>query len=174
MAQRVRQIIDTIDDLDPDQLATEKRLFGVGKQQYTLDLTDEHAERFDREFGFWISAANRVGAKRTRRGSLPLITPAPVRDEEWWHNPPGPISAVTKDLFTNARGYVRRWAKANGWPLGDRGVVPGEVYPLWFDKVWALLDSPSWDEVARLDAEAEAADSKRRTARRNSNQGGKK
>lgn len=155
MVTVVKIIEDKLDDLDNTQAATEQRSFGVGKHRYEIDLCPENAERFDRDFGFWVEAARRVGVKKA---ALETIQPLPEKGRKWWEDPSRPFNRPTGDAFSDARRVVRMWARDNGWPdLRDRGVVPRDAYDAWYDAVWSTLDPPTWDELKRREnAEADA------------------
>ncbi|WP_158883946.1 Lsr2 dimerization domain-containing protein [Amycolatopsis anabasis] len=175
MAQRVQTIVSVVDDLDNSVPATRTRTFAVGRRRYKIDLSEENAERFDREMRFWTKAAERLphddepwpdsGRHRSTESPLETIVPVPVKGQAWWSDPPRPFSRATQELFADARRRVRRWALVNGWSnLGARGMVPREAYDRWFDEVWSALDEPSWEALDA--AEAEAHDSAARPARR--------
>ncbi|QWF78663.1 Lsr2 dimerization domain-containing protein [Amycolatopsis sp. CA-230715] len=53
MAQKIQTIISTVDDLDNSQDATGSRAFEVGARKFLIDLCDENAARFDRDFLEW-------------------------------------------------------------------------------------------------------------------------
>lgn len=156
MVKVTKIIEDTFDDLDNTLIAVKTKVFRVGKVDYEIDLCEENAERFDREFGFWINAARRVsgsnGNGAPKRGTLPTILPVPVRGEKWWEDPERPFSNETNQAFTGARRRLREYGRANGWPdLSRVGVIPGEIGDAWYDNVWATLDPQTWDELKRLE-----------------------
>jgi hypothetical protein len=173
MAEKIVTIITRTDDLDPTRDATKKRRFSVGGRDFEIDLCDENAQRFDHEMDGWVGAARRIrpGEQGQRtgastRGTLPTITPVPARDTEWWHDPTPPLSTVTRQGFNEARRRVRHFGQEHGWPLGARGTIPSDVYLKWFDEVWSAMPEPSWDALARLDADDSRAPArKRRTAK---------
>jgi hypothetical protein len=168
MAEKIEMIRSVVDDLDNSLTATRKRTFAVGKRRYEIDLSDENAARFDREFGFWVKAARRLpdageepGADMQRRAgaaSVPdLILPVPVQGQEWWMDPPRPFSRQTGEAFAEARRFVRDFARTHGWPdIGERGMVPRDAYRRWFDEVWSQMDEPSWGELRENQARAAA------------------
>ena len=153
------EIISIVDDLDNTLPATKRRYFSVGKRRYKLDLTDENAEKFDLAFNEWIRHAKRLTDEvEPTGGATPVgaIEPTPVKGSRWWTDPPRPASRATGEAFASARRRVRDWARSNGWPdLAERGTVPHDAYDRWYDEVWAAMDTPSWAELDRREAESE-------------------
>jgi hypothetical protein len=179
VAQKIQTIVSTVDDLDESRVATndldesrvatKRRVFGVGKRRYAIDLCDENAERFDQQMSYWVKAARRI-KDQDREPSSPVpsshletIVPVPVKGQPWWMDPPRPLSRATTEKFTSARRRVREWARKNGWPnLGERGAVPHRAYDLWFDEVWSRMENPSWEALEQAEADSRRSSKPRR------------
>lgn len=83
-----------IDDIDKSP-AAETLHFSVGKQQYEIDLSDEHLAEFHKDMERWISHARKV-ARRGRGG----------------------VSGVAGDA-----AVIRAWAQEQGIPMSSRGRI---------------------------------------------------
>jgi hypothetical protein len=93
-----------IDDLDGKDLDGDANAiaFSVRGVDYTIDLSDKNAEKFDKALEPFVNAAQKVGGRRLSRRGKAL-------------NPPGTLHAV------------REWGKAQGLKVSDRGRVSREV-----------------------------------------------
>ncbi|WP_410661983.1 histone-like nucleoid-structuring protein Lsr2 [Amycolatopsis sp. lyj-84] len=154
-----------------------KRTFAYGRKTYTRWLRPDEVERFDTVMAFWTKAARRLKEDETSQdgqpvadgrsgGPLPVITPVPAQGQQWWMDPPRPLSRETTRRFSEARRAVREWARDNGWDdLGTRGVVPRSAYERWFNEVWSTMADPSWENLAHLPVPgtAKTGKSRRRT-----------
>lgn len=159
-----------------------RRTLTLGRKVHVLSLTADEAARFDADMAPWLAAARRhdkadqhaaggkdapgrakaataaTAAKTARPDTAATDDQAPAQPdpvdlvpvvgEEWWRG--------NSPLQKRAKGIVRRWAKAHGWPrLGERGRIPAEAFDKWVARVWSTLDEPTWDA-------AEAASRSRR------------
>ncbi len=89
-----------IDDID-GTIAQETVYFGVGRQQYEIDLNSEHLAEFSEDMQRWTKHARRLATRRGPRSSQPA----------------GP----------NDASLIRAWAKERGVPLSSRGRIPTAV-----------------------------------------------
>lgn len=103
MAQKVK--ITHVSDLSGEEITDSDApslSFGWNGVEYSIDLTAEEAQKFEKALKPYLHAATRVG--RAKRGN-PRKTGAS-----------GPSAAE-----------IRAWAKDNGFDVPDRGRVPSEV-----------------------------------------------
>jgi hypothetical protein len=103
MAQKVQTLF--IDDLDGTE-AEGSVQFGLDGTDYEIDLNSEHAEELRAALGRYVAAARRVSG-----------TGRPAAR-------PGRRSGASADVDTKD---VRKWARAQGIELKDRGRVPTSV-----------------------------------------------
>jgi hypothetical protein len=97
----MQKIIQTlVDDIDGSD-ATTTVTFSVGGVDYTIDLNDKNAAKFEKAITPFVEHAQRIGGRRQRGAT------------------------VTK-LPSNAK-VVRSWAQANGYDVPDRGRIPGDI-----------------------------------------------
>ncbi len=101
MAQRVQVILE--DDLDQSP-ADETVTFGLDGVSYEIDLSAQHAEQLRTDLAGWIGHARRAGGARRSPAARPRGGPR------------------RKDLTE-----VRKWARAKGYEVSDRGRISAEV-----------------------------------------------
>ena len=99
MAQRVS--VELEDDLDGGPAAETLR-FGLGGQEYEIDLSKKNASRFRRQIAPYIEHARKAGRGQRRR---------PAR------------TASSRE----SSGDIRAWAKDQGIPVSERGRIPASV-----------------------------------------------
>ena len=99
MAQRVT--VELEDDLDGGPAAETLR-FGLGGQEYEIDLSKKNARTFRRQIAPYIEHARKAGRGQRRR---PARTPS-SREHS---------------------GDIRAWAKDHGIPVSERGRIPAGV-----------------------------------------------
>jgi hypothetical protein len=96
----MQKIIQTmVDDIDGSE-ATTTIAFSVSGVDYSIDLNDKNAAKFEKALAPFVASAERIGGRR-RTGT------------------------VTK-IASNAK-TVRSWAQANGYAVPDRGRIPGDI-----------------------------------------------
>lgn len=98
MARRVQYLL--IDDIDGGE-ATETIQFGLDGANYEIDLSTENADKLRGTLEAWSSHA-----RKARRGSSRKTTRTDL----------GPSPQV-----------LRKWARAHGHELSDRGRVPETI-----------------------------------------------
>lgn len=98
MASRVRVILE--DDLD-GRPADETVTFALDGVRYEIDLASDHANQLRDDLAPWVSSARRTGGRK-------IASPA--------------RSARRADLDD-----IRRWGRAQGWQISDRGRVPQNI-----------------------------------------------
>jgi hypothetical protein len=101
-----RTIVHLVDDLDGKDIQEgEGRTvtFGFSGVDYSIDLSNKNAEKFEKALGPYLSAATRIGGRRRSNGSAPTAG--------------GSVDPKA----------VRAWAVSNGYELSSRGRVPSEV-----------------------------------------------
>ncbi|WP_026926557.1 histone-like nucleoid-structuring protein Lsr2 [Granulicoccus phenolivorans] len=86
------------DDLDGTTPAETLR-FSIDGADYEIDLSNDNAKRLREAMDPWVRNARRDGRKRAVRTRAEQGTPTDIR----------------------------AWARANGWPVNDRGRVPQEI-----------------------------------------------
>ncbi|KAA0918189.1 Lsr2 family protein [Dietzia sp. ANT_WB102] len=106
MAQQFQ--VQYIDDLDGTDLGSVANTisFAFDGKEYTIDLSDENAEKFREVMAPYVENGHRVSsskAKPARRASARSSSP----------------SGDTK--------AIREWARNNGYEVSDRGRIPGDI-----------------------------------------------
>ena len=99
MAQRVQVLL--IDDIDGGT-ANETVTFALDGVTYEIDLSSSHSGELREALGWWVSKARKVAARATRSR--------------------GQASSTNSDTPA-----VRAWARAQGYPISDRGRIPGNI-----------------------------------------------
>lgn len=90
--------VQLVDDLDGTE-ADETVTFGLDGKTYEIDLNSKNAGKFRKVMDAYVGGARRVGSSKPRRSSG--------------------TNGSTK--------AVREWARANGYEVSDRGVIPTEI-----------------------------------------------
>lgn len=106
MARKV--IYQIVDDLDGTVLANgegETLKFGLDGVDYEIDLGPENAAALREKLQSYVAVARRTGGRQVRGTRTQLPSTGPKRD----------LAAV------------RKWARANGYEVADRGRVPTEI-----------------------------------------------
>ena len=96
----ITRLVDDIDGKDIDQ-GGQTITFSFSGVDYSIDLSDRNAEKFQKAIGPYIEAATRIGGRRTPS-----------------------LSTTTGQVDTKA---VRAWAASSGIELSARGRVPASV-----------------------------------------------
>jgi hypothetical protein len=105
MAQKVT--VELVDDLDGTVSGDISTItFGLGGDEYEIDLTGENANKLRDNLAGFVAAARRTGG-RTKRGTAKSAT-RPATDREQ----------------TRA---IRTWARQHGHELSDRGRIPTHI-----------------------------------------------
>lgn len=102
MAQRVQTLL--IDDLDGGEAEDTVR-FGLDGTEYEIDLSAEHAQALRDTLAGYVNPARRIGGGARRPARSGRRAPASGLDTT----------------------EVRRWAKAQGIDVKDRGRMPAEL-----------------------------------------------
>jgi hypothetical protein len=105
MAQRTQVVL--IDDLDGNEIKDggQSVAFSFNGTDYSIDLSEPNAEKFEQALSPYIEHAQRVGGRRSSRSS----------------------GAATKTTSPVDSKSVRVWAKSNGIELSSRGRIPADV-----------------------------------------------
>ena len=104
MAQRTQIVL--IDDLDGSEIRdgdAQSISFTWSGVDYSIDLSKDNADKFEKAIGPYLEKAQRVGGRRNR---------------------PSGASNSAGQVDTKA---VRAWAASNGIELSSRGRVPAAV-----------------------------------------------
>lgn len=102
MAQKVQVVL--VDDIDGGD-AAETVSFALDGVSYEIDLNNANASHLRDAFAPWVGSGRRVGGRtRTARRGRGSARPAGGRNTE-----------------------IRKWARANGYTVSDRGRIPAEV-----------------------------------------------
>ena len=101
-----RTQIFLIDDLDGTEITdgeAQSITFSWSGVDYSIDLSEANADKFEKAIGPYLEKAQRVGGRKNRPSS----------------SPSSPSQVETK--------AVRAWAASNGIELSNRGRVPADV-----------------------------------------------
>lgn len=112
---RITQVVVTCDLEDGDVTAAESVSFSYGGKTYTLDLCKKHLDEVKGALEGYASAghsAGRGGRGRRRAASTGRATRAAR-----------PAAAPRGE----SQAEIREWARSQGYAVGDRGRIPGEV-----------------------------------------------
>ena len=101
MAQKVQVIL--VDDLDGGS-ADETVSFALDGVAYEIDLSDKNAAAFRDSLAQYVGLARRVGGRSSGRGS-----------------------GRRKSGGDNRTAQIRKWARANGHQVNERGRIPATV-----------------------------------------------
>ena len=108
MAQKTFvRLVDDLDDTVMDNGNGQTVRFSLDKQDYEIDLTNEHAEELREALARYVEVARKTGSDR------------PARTRRTGHS-----RSSKSDVSPTA---VREWAKANGVEVSARGRVPQSV-----------------------------------------------
>lgn len=99
MVQRILTVLE--DDIDGSE-AAETVQFALDGTSYEIDLNDKHARQLRQALGKYIDGARKVGASKKKKSG-----------------------GSKKGSDENAE--IRKWARAHGHEIGDRGRIPAEV-----------------------------------------------
>ena len=112
---RITQVVVTCDLEDGDINAADSVSFSYGGKTYTLDLCKKHLDEVKGALEGFASAghsAGRGGRGRRRAATTGRATRASR-----------PAAAPRGE----SQAEIREWARAQGYAVGDRGRIPGEV-----------------------------------------------
>lgn len=112
---RITQVVVTCDLEDGDVNASESLSFAYGGKTYTLDLCKKHLDEVKGALEGFASAGHSAGraTRGRRRGAAGGRSARSSR----------PASAPRGE----SQAEIREWARAQGYAVGDRGRIPGEV-----------------------------------------------
>lgn len=113
MAREARYIL--IDDIDGSP-AKETIRFAVGRNNFEIDLKEQHLEEFDKDMSRWVRHAREMPSRKTEFAGTTLegINDAPL---------------------------IRAWAKEQGIPLSARGRIPDTVREQYYAEMFRLETS---------------------------------
>jgi hypothetical protein len=105
MAQRTQVVL--IDDLDGTEIdeGGQSLSFSFSGTDYSIDLSEANAEKFEQLLTPYIDSAQRVGGRRSSRSR----------------------SAAASSTSSVDSKAVRAWAASNGIELSSRGRIPADV-----------------------------------------------
>jgi Lsr2 len=112
---RITQVVVTCDLEDDDVNAAESLSFTYAGKTYTLDLCKKHLDEVKSTLEGFATAGHSAsrGGRGRRRGAT---TGRSTRSSR-------PASAPRGE----SQAEIREWARAQGYAVGDRGRIPGEV-----------------------------------------------
>jgi hypothetical protein len=112
---RITQVVVTCDLEDEDVSAADSVSFSYGGKTYTLDLCEKHLDEVKGALeGFANAGHSAAGRGRGRRRAAATgRAPRSAR----------PAAAPRGE----SQAEIREWARAQGYAVGDRGRIPGEV-----------------------------------------------
>jgi hypothetical protein len=111
---RITQVVVTCDLEDGDINAADSVSFSYGGKTYTLDLCKKHLDEVKGALEGYASAGHSAGRGRGRRRAA--TTGRSPRASRPTATPRG-----------ESQAEIREWARAQGYAVGDRGRIPGEV-----------------------------------------------
>ena len=112
---RITQVVVTCDLETGEVSASESLSFSYGGKTYTLDLCKKHMDEVKTALEGYASAGHSAGrGTRGRRRAAPAGRASRAAR---------PASAPRGE----SQGEIREWARAQGYAVGDRGRIPGEV-----------------------------------------------
>ena len=105
MAQQFQ--VQYIDDLDGTNLGSVANTisFAFDGKEYTIDLSDENAEKFREVMAPYVENGHRVSGSKAK----------PAR------------RAAARSSSTGDTKAIREWARNNGYEVSDRGRIPGHI-----------------------------------------------
>ena len=125
MAQKVNVVVT--DDFDGSEGAKTVR-FGLDGAEYEVDLKPEHEERLRNFLDAYLGVGRKITAasRRSRR-----------------------LSSTPR---TDASG-IREWARANGYPINERGRVPKDIMDAYHAAQGGSAPAPAPEPAAELTPE---------------------
>ncbi|WP_027944019.1 Lsr2 dimerization domain-containing protein [Amycolatopsis taiwanensis] len=136
--------VSVVDDFDNDTLASETVIFAFDGENLAVDLCEENALGFRELMAPYLEVATKLGKhkldKRPINGkkisapvrpqtakALPASSGVNVNGEPWYrHDRNGdPSREKAKKRY---RDMVRQFGLDAGYDLGERGVIPADVY----------------------------------------------
>jgi hypothetical protein len=112
---RITQVVVTCDLEDGEVTASESVSFSYGGKTYTLDLCKKHLDEVKGALEGFAGAGHSAGrGGRGRRRSTPA----------------GRATRASRPAAAprgESQAEIREWARAQGYAVGDRGRIPGEV-----------------------------------------------
>lgn len=114
-----RTVILYTDDFDGTELpeGTRSTTFSLNGVQYSIDLSDDNAAKLEEALKPFIEAGTRVGAPAGVRRSGARAAGSASRSSS-----PSGSGRTPEDLAA-----IREWANSNGYSVGDRGRIKGEI-----------------------------------------------
>jgi hypothetical protein len=110
---RITQVVVTCDLEDGEVPASGSISFTYGGRTYTLDLCPKHEEEVKATLDAYAHAGHSAGraARGRRRGPAGRARSA----------------RAASTSRGESQAEIREWARAQGYAVGDRGRIPGEV-----------------------------------------------
>jgi hypothetical protein len=103
-----KTIVQLIDDLDGGE-ATERVSFGLDGVEYTIDLSEDNAEKLRDGLSAFVEKARRLGGRKQRGTGTAS-------------------NAGAKSVSNKEQNQaIRVWARGQGEKISDRGRIPAEV-----------------------------------------------
>ena len=111
---RITQVVVTCDLEDGEVTASDSISFTYNGKTYTLDLCQKHTEEVKNTLEAYAHAGH--SAARGPRGRRRATAGGRARSTR-------PAAAARGE----SQAEIRQWARAQGYAVGDRGRIPGEV-----------------------------------------------
>lgn len=130
MARQI--VILKTDDIDHTQPADETENFTHDGYTYVLDFTTANAKEFRDVLQPYKDAAHekvKAGKSRLKDDFMPTTRP---------HHPTKTPSIAEKER----RRKVRAWGRANGWKVGEKGVIPTALEEAYVARVETPKPAP--------------------------------
>ncbi|QFG12532.1 Lsr2-like DNA bridging protein [Mycobacterium phage Toaka] len=103
-------IMKMTDDLDRNKTAVTTRTIGWEGFDYVLDLSAANDKKLAEALAPWLEAAHdRVKQTKARKKAGEKVSYPPIA------------------LGREERDSVREWARANGYEIGDKGIIKREI-----------------------------------------------
>ncbi|AKF14200.1 Lsr2-like DNA bridging protein [Mycobacterium phage Luchador] len=103
-------IIRTTDDFDRSKVAEEKAVIGWEGYDYHLDLTKANYKELVKTLAPYLEAAHEKTKQYRQKAKEKNSRPYP------------PVATGKEE-----RAVIREWARNNGWEVGDKGIIKGEI-----------------------------------------------
>ncbi|MBB0992431.1 MULTISPECIES: histone-like nucleoid-structuring protein Lsr2 [Dietzia] len=107
MAQQFQ--VQYIDDLDGTDLGSDANTitFAFDGKEYTIDLSDENAEKFREVMAPYVENGHRVSSSGKAK--------------------PARRAAAKSSSSSGDTKAIREWARSNGYEVSDRGRIPSDI-----------------------------------------------
>lgn len=122
------KLVMLVDDFDQETPASETVVFVMDDMAYSLDLSADNAKALRDQLQPWMDVASRLGRHKVSSAELGSSSSRRLKTDSRWYRFDPNDSADVKRRKKQYRDAARQFGLDNGYSLGERGVVPDEVY----------------------------------------------